>query len=358
MTVTVGIHEDPLGQFCTFLRRYEEILSFNGISTIRLNSSKSGFWNQVPKLDLFIYRWGHNDIYRDHALALLPVLQMGYGLKCFPDIATSWHYDDKIRQDLLLKAKNYPFVESYLFWDRKEAETWALKAPLPVVFKLRGGASSRGVLLVTDRAQLRGLIKQAFTTGFPPGGLTEKGGLGTTILGRMKQKAYMAKSLIAQQKLPFQYLVSDWIQHKHYAYFQKFLPNNRFDTRITVIGERAFGFRRFNRPNDFRASGSGRIDHRPEKVDPECVELAHRISREMGFQSMAYDFIYDDEAGIELCEISYTYQDVAVFRCPGYWDRDLKWHTGHFWPQYSQLLHLLEMPDLIQPPDLFFLDTQ
>lgn len=31
------------------------------------------------------------------------------------------------------------------------------------------------------------------------------------------------------------------------------------DTRVTVIGHCAFGYRRYNRPGDFRASGSGRL---------------------------------------------------------------------------------------------------
>src|SRR6185503_17089802 len=45
-----------------------------------------------------------------------------------------------------------------------------------------------------------------------------------------------------------------------YILLQEFLSNNKFDTRVTVIGNRAFAYRRFNRPNDFRASGSGNFD--------------------------------------------------------------------------------------------------
>ena len=53
---------------------------------------------------------------------------------------------------------------------------------------------------------------------------------------------------------------------RDYLLVQEFLPGNGFDTRITVIGNRAFGFRRFNRPDDFRASGSGRIDWNPAAI--------------------------------------------------------------------------------------------
>lgn len=48
---------------------------------------------------------------------------------------------------------------------------------------------------------------------------------------------------------------------KKYVYFQDFIPGNDFDTRVTIIGDRAFGFTRNVRPGDFRASGSGNVGY-------------------------------------------------------------------------------------------------
>jgi len=48
--------------------------------------------------------------------------------------------------------------------------------------------------------------------------------------------------------------------------------------RSGVIGNRAFGFRRFNRQGDFRASGSGHLDWDPKQVDPAFVRLAFAIA--------------------------------------------------------------------------------
>ena len=73
-----------------------------------------------------------------------------------------------------------------------------------------------------------------------------------------------------------------WDVHYRYALFQQWLPGNEFDTRITVIGNRAFGFRRFNRQGDFRASGSGNLDWDPVQVDPAFVQLAFRIAKRLG----------------------------------------------------------------------------
>ena len=55
---------------------------------------------------------------------------------------------------------------------------------------------------------------------------------------------------------------------------------------------------------------------------------------------MAFDFLYNENK-IEFCEISYSYDDKAIQRCTGYWDSELSWHEGHFWPQYCHLVDLL-----------------
>ena len=127
-----------------------------------------------------------------------------------------------------------------------------------------------------------------------------------------------------------------WQPEKNYAYFQEFVPNNPYDTRISVIGDRAFGYRRFNRPNDFRASGSGNFDIEPAKIDLNCIKIAVNISKKLKFQSMAYDFLLKDEQYL-ITEVSYTFVDWMVQKCPGYWNSDLKWVEGNMWPEKAQI---------------------
>jgi len=38
---------------------------------------------------------------------------------------------------------------------------------------------------------------------------------------------------------------------KGYVYFQEFIPNNHFDIRVIVIGDKAFAIKRMVRENDF-----------------------------------------------------------------------------------------------------------
>ena len=137
-----------------------------------------------------------------------------------------------------------------------------------------------------------------------------------------------------------------WALHKNYVLFQRYLPNNDYDTRITVIGERAFGFRRMVRENDFRASGSGMINYDPESIDKRCVEIAFRVSQEGGYRSMAYDFLHNPEGEPEFCEMSYDYSSSAVEHCPGYWGKDFSWVSGNFRPELLHLQDALSRHDL------------
>jgi hypothetical protein len=129
----------------------------------------------------------------------------------------------------------------------------------------------------------------------------------------------------------------EWQIQKDSILFQTYLPNNTFDTRVTIIGKKAFAFRRFVRKNDFRASGSGILDLDPDKIDMRCIEIAFRISQKLKFDTMAYDFIYDQANNPFINEISYCFVDRIVHDCHGYWDEQLAWHDGNYWPQQMQL---------------------
>lgn len=120
-----------------------------------------------------------------------------------------------------------------------------------------------------------------------------------------------------------------WPIEKGYIYFQEFLPNNAHDTRVVVIGRRAFAFRRFNRPGDFRASGSGLTDLDPSQINLTCIELVHQLTATLGAQSMAYDFLLNQRGQAVVTEMSYTHPDKTVRRCEGYWSSDMEWVPGH-----------------------------
>jgi hypothetical protein len=57
---------------------------------------------------------------------------------------------------------------------------------------------------------------------------------------------------------------------------------------------------------------------------------------------MAYDFLYDKSSSSQFCEVAYCFADWAIHNCNGYWDDNLEWHDGNYWPQYLILCDLLE----------------
>jgi glutathione synthase/RimK-type ligase-like ATP-grasp enzyme len=345
----VGIHLEPLGDFSERLARYERILQFNGINSVRLTSSDLDFWDKVRDLRLFIYYWGQWDTSRQNAKAIIPIVETEMQVPCFPNMKTCWSFDDKIRQYILMQSHNQIMVKSWAFWEKEAALEWATDATLPVIFKLTGGAGSLNVLLVRNRKQLFKLIQIMFGKGvysesLPWGGLAKQ-----HIISEVIRRVMILKRKLLKKPLKHNQLIPNWQIHKNYVLFQEFLPDNQFDTRVTTIGKRAFAFRRFNRPNDFRASGSGNLNYDMKCINPEIIQKALDLSQQFGFQTMAYDFLVSPDGQNKICEFSYGYADTAIFDCDGFWDLNMNWHAGHFWPQYLVLMDLLEDPNLQQP---------
>ena len=111
---------------------------------------------------------------------------------------------------------------------------------------------------------------------------------------------------------------------------------------ITIIGDRAYAFRRFIRPNDFRASGSGRIDWDPDAIDKEFIQIAYDTSTRINAQCLAFDFVYDTAKSPVILEVSYAFMPQAVFECPGHWDEQLNYHAGQSWPQDAIMFDMID----------------
>ena len=130
----VGLYKSDFPQY-QIIRHdiYKTILKYNRINFLELNVSQKDFWDKVKSIDLFLFRWAHTDNDHQFVHTILPIIENYLLIKCFPNLDTCWHYDDKIKQYYLLKNLGYPIVESYIFWKKKTALEWADKAKYPVV---------------------------------------------------------------------------------------------------------------------------------------------------------------------------------------------------------------------------------
>jgi hypothetical protein len=251
------------------------------------------------------------------------------GLKFFPDFNTSWHFDDKAAQKYLLEMSGTPFVPTWVFYNKKEATTWAKTTSFPKVFKLKGGAGAQNVVLVKSESQCIQLINKAFGRGFS----------NYDALGSLKERwRKYRKGLVGfyevfkgvlrlYEKPPYTKVKG---RDYGYVYFQEFIPNNDSDIRIIVIGENAFGIKRMVRENDFRASGSGSIVYDKSQIDERCVQLAFGLTQKLNAQCLAFDYVIDAQNNPLLIEISYGYAVAAYDQCEGFWDNQLNWYSGPF----------------------------
>ncbi|MPM40989.1 hypothetical protein SDC9_87638 [bioreactor metagenome] len=331
----IAIHHRP----GNFSERWITYCNKKGIPYKLVNCYDSDIIKQLENCDALM--WHHSHIYYKDVLfakQLLYSLKQA-GIKVFPNFNTNWHFDDKIGQKYLLEAIDAPLVPSYVFYDKKTAIEWAFNTTYPKVFKLRGGAGSQNVSLIKNKKEALRIINGAFGKGFSQYNRLEnfkekyrRYRIGKeTLWGVMKG---IARLFIATEFAKMNN------RDKGYVYFQEFIPENNYDTRIIIVGDKAFGITRGVRENDFRASGSGNITYDKEKINIEMVKIAFDVNRKINSQSIAYDFILDGDKPL-IVEISYGYAIEAYDPCPGYWDTSLSWHEGQFNPQEWMIENLI-----------------
>jgi glutathione synthase/RimK-type ligase-like ATP-grasp enzyme len=307
-----------------------------------VNCTDSDIVKQLASTDGLLWHWNHHDPSQQLMARQVIKSVEAMGTVVFPNTATCWHFDDKVAQKYLLEAIGAPLVPTYVSYNLDEAIEWIDTAVFPKVFKLRRGAGSTNVRLVRNAREARKLAEQAFAAGFQP-----VAGYGTDS-GRRYRAARRKRDLVAAVKrLPktlatIRQLNRALGRDVGYVYFQDFIAGNQFDTRVTVIGNRAFAYTRNVRPNDFRASGSGDIVYDLDRIRPDCVQIAFDVARKLGSQSMAFDFVLTADGRPMIVEISYCYVAPLVHQCRGHWKFPFEWCEGHMWPQDAILLDFLE----------------
>ena len=311
-----------------FSDRWINYCQKNNIDYKIVNAYDSDIIKQLADCDAFM--WHHSHLsYKDALFAkqLLFSLQQA-GKKVFPDFNTGWYFDDKVGEKYLLEAIGAPLVPSYVFYTKKEAIKWIESTTFPKVFKLRGGAGSTNVMLIKNKKEAKKNIRKAFVKGF----LYYNPNVYLKDAIKKFKEHKVSKIDIVKAIVHFFYpprIISLHPKEKGYAYFQDFIPNNRFDIRVCVVGDRAFALKRLCRRGDFRASGGGNIVYHKNDIDERCIKIAFDVNDKIKSQSIAFDFVFDKKNTPLIVEISYGYAVAAYDCCEGYWTNDMQWHNGN-----------------------------
>ena len=311
--------------------KYKEILLQKQIPFIIIDPNSVSFLNELENCSHLLFQHTQGDTDMLIYDAIFYIAHNVYHIKCYPNYETFWPYENKIKEYFLLKSQNFPVIESHIFWNFDHAVKFLHSASFPLIAKLPRGAGSSNVILLNSVKEGKRIINQVYNKGVKPHRLKSKSNLASlSNLGIIKYgKSLLRSQLISMGVISDKTDHPEWQIQKDAILFQEYLPDNKFDTRIVVIGNRAFAFRRFVRENDFRASGSGNFDMDPGKIDPRCLGIAFNVTKKLNFNTMAFDFLYDKAKNPLISEISYCFVDWIVERCPGYWDENLNWHGGH-----------------------------
>lgn len=319
----VGWGEDVSAQWIEALRN-------RGVECVEVDPLATDLTITLQDLHGLMWRLGNKPPDRVFGETLLVTFAHGLGLPVYPSVPMYWHYDDKIRQYYLCKAVGVAMPKTWVFWRYEDAMRWIPTAKLPLVSKLAIGAGSQNVTLLRSPIEVRRVVEAAFRGGiWPRDEMTAlKEGRNLWMLYREARRFARRVCDLLRLKAVSEPMVREFLDSRpeqRYVLFQDFIEGNTGDTRITVIGDKAFGFRRLNRPGDFRASGSGLIEYDPSQIDMKFIRFAFDASQRLNAEVMTYDCLNSATGAPVTCEVSYTFLHRAVAACPGYWSRAGKW---------------------------------
>lgn len=286
-------------------------------------------YDVIEKLqDLDILLWHpSNGVLADmmEARSILYVAKQ-LGLSVFPDFSTAWHFDDKIAQSYMLQSINAPIPNFWVFYLLEDCKNWINKHDTyPIIAKLKSGCGSTNVRMLESKDEALSYARRMFKGGFSPAPsmfFKAKSKLQSshdwkTVKDRVRRIPEFLHNLSRSKQFP---------NERCYAYFQEFIPNDGYDLKVVVIGEKVCGFSRKNRKGDFRASGGGDIVYDNSLVTDQVRNSALATSRKLGFQCMGFDYVVDNRTGEGLIvEMCFGFSNEALLQTGGYWNPEGDW---------------------------------
>lgn len=280
----------------------------------------------LKRFDVLLWHFSHYSLQEMMFARTILNSAKKIGLRVFPDFSTSWHFDDKIAETYLLNTIKAPIPKSWVFYSKNSAfDFFQSFSDYPLVAKLKCGSGSSNVKLIKDKYHAKKYIRKMFKKGYktaPSIVFKAKSNIMSsadmkTIINRFKRIPDFIQSFTSAKLLP---------NEKGYVFFQEFVPNDGYDLKVIVVGDKLSFLARDVRKGDFRASGGGTIKYNHKLITMEIRNTAFRISRELKFQCMSYDFVIDNRNNTpRIVEISYGFSHIAQIGLGGYWKESGEW---------------------------------
>ena len=196
------------------------------------------------------------------------------GLEVFPDFKEAWHFDDKIAENYLLESANASIPSWYVFFNLRDAVKWIKEdASFPLVAKLRKGSGSQNVKLISDRKAGIRYCRKMFGGGF-----NCAPSMAFKTSSNIKSARTMTAFYNRMKRIPefirMRKKATEFPNERGYVFFQEYVPNNGFDLKVVVVGDKLSFVARHIRKNDFRASGGGDLFYDYGLINKEIIDMA------------------------------------------------------------------------------------
>lgn len=312
--------------------RYRNAAVSLGLEHEEIYLDSSDVLYQLRENDIFVARWSDSEYHKKMYSAVVPYLE-SIGVIVIPRYRDLLLLDSKVLVELVFKKANVERPRTVVYFNlqamKRDLESWIF----PVILKENEGSGSSGVHLVESANEL---LKVANFRFYATKRLHDNRDLLSPKRWRRYAKSLTKTIFFSGRILP---LITGFGWHPlglaAPLVVQAFVPQQKFDIRVTIIGGRAFFFLRHNRKNDFRASGSGAISYDQSMADSYIFQ-AFKIADEIGLHTAAFDFLASEKAAVAI-EVSPQFDPVAVHGCPGYWKRDGTFVQGRFWPELCEI---------------------
>lgn len=234
--------------------KFERFLQINDIPYEEYDISRSDFIEKSKKFDVIAWRVETSYSKQWEAIDKTDLLEKYLGKTLLQSSDSLWLDEDKVRLNYFYEINNLPHIKTFISQSRDEVMEFIETCDYPVISKDKVCSCGKGVYMIKNKLQAYDLCEEIFSTG-----------LATN---------------------------EDYIRQKDYVYFQEFVPNHGFDLRIIMVGESFFGYFRYPKEGDYKASGSGIVDKKGLPVD--AMLLAKEIREKLPkSSSLAVDFIKD-----------------------------------------------------------------
>lgn len=287
-------------------------------------------YNIIEKLNQFnILLWHFSQYNLAEMLEARSILYSAkkMGLKTFPDFNEAWHFDDKIAEMYALQSVDAPIPNSFVFYDINSFTEWLdTYNQFPIVGKLRTGSGSHNIKLLHSKKELYNYGRRMLIKGYNPApSLLYK--TSSNIRSSHNWNTFIKKAKRIPEFLRNLSNAKEFPNEKGYIYLQEFIPNDNYDLKVVVVGDKLSGVARPVRSHDFRASGGGEIYFDKKLFTKEIIKTAFETSDKLAMQCIGYDYVVNKETDEGLIvEMSYGFSHAAILSAGGYFDRDCVWH--------------------------------